>query len=463
MPNSQDKKWVILFRKRPKKGPKGPLKQIGPYSVKEVNDLLKEGKVQYQDYAWSKGFQSWERIKNVPEFQYKIKAEKIDKMKKSFPVEEHTLSKPLIKRSEVQAESKNTVNEIVPEEVENKDLVQEHQHNKAFGKIKEEENDFSEETSTEIRYLDQSDSEEFVKSEVFERTSVQEPSIKKELPKFYKMLSLSILVFSSSLLIFMTLPKWIKSSKKGLQKEAALTKVKKIAKVKKIKVRKKNKKAKVKINPKNEVIIKKKSPTFITTHTESLSTNSPQLRVVTNGTAHFSIKIRLWAKMGGIVKKPGYYKFWKYNPKGGEILVKLDALNLSSGTYHYEVSYGDIQNKGKFFLGQWNKKFQQDLWQQKKRNSFYKIEEKRILYISLKRVDKIIKAFVQTKGLVKSRHYSKLLSKLNTLKRSDSFKRKSPFSKVWQGIWALRDDLVQRRYKENELLSRNKNLMNQIF
>lgn len=68
-PNPQDsgaKEWVLLKRNSSDKG--SEFKQLGPFSHKQLLQLIDEGSVKFNDYVWRQGMESWVKISQVEDF-----------------------------------------------------------------------------------------------------------------------------------------------------------------------------------------------------------------------------------------------------------------------------------------------------------------------------------------------------------------------------------------------------------
>ncbi len=61
---TDEKEWVLLV---PSKEAQSAL-QEGPFSISELNDLLRAQKISAQHYIWKPGLSGWCRLKDRPEF-----------------------------------------------------------------------------------------------------------------------------------------------------------------------------------------------------------------------------------------------------------------------------------------------------------------------------------------------------------------------------------------------------------
>jgi hypothetical protein len=57
------REWVLLVKGKEKKRV-----QKGPFSVAEIRDMLRVGKLKVSDYVWRKGMKEWYRLQSFPEF-----------------------------------------------------------------------------------------------------------------------------------------------------------------------------------------------------------------------------------------------------------------------------------------------------------------------------------------------------------------------------------------------------------
>ncbi len=67
---SQDKQtpdWVLLKKVKTEKS--SEFKQIGPFTVAQVIELIDQGEVRFSDFAWKKGYPTWAKISEVKEFE----------------------------------------------------------------------------------------------------------------------------------------------------------------------------------------------------------------------------------------------------------------------------------------------------------------------------------------------------------------------------------------------------------
>lgn len=60
------KDWVILKKVQSEKGQE--YKQMGPFSVEQVLTMLDAGDIQFVDFAWKKGMESWVKVNDLKEF-----------------------------------------------------------------------------------------------------------------------------------------------------------------------------------------------------------------------------------------------------------------------------------------------------------------------------------------------------------------------------------------------------------
>lgn len=65
--NSEEKEWIVLLFNA--ENPEGL--QQGPYSINEVNSMLRDGRVSLEDYVWRTGLSGWVHIKDRAEFAVK--------------------------------------------------------------------------------------------------------------------------------------------------------------------------------------------------------------------------------------------------------------------------------------------------------------------------------------------------------------------------------------------------------
>lgn len=61
--NPTVQEWTLLYRK---KGSEAPV-QSGPYSLNDIQDMIKAGKANTEDYIWRTGLTGWLQIKDGPE------------------------------------------------------------------------------------------------------------------------------------------------------------------------------------------------------------------------------------------------------------------------------------------------------------------------------------------------------------------------------------------------------------
>ncbi|MCB9026811.1 MAG: DUF4339 domain-containing protein [Bdellovibrionaceae bacterium] len=63
--NSHEEQWIV-FMDRPEER-----KQIGPFSTLQVQEMLKDNSIQFEDYIWKEGMSEWYPIKTIHEFKAK--------------------------------------------------------------------------------------------------------------------------------------------------------------------------------------------------------------------------------------------------------------------------------------------------------------------------------------------------------------------------------------------------------
>ena len=62
--SEEEKEWIVLMPQAEKSG----LHQEGPFSVREMKDLVKKGVLNLEQYAWKSGLSGWCRLQDRPEF-----------------------------------------------------------------------------------------------------------------------------------------------------------------------------------------------------------------------------------------------------------------------------------------------------------------------------------------------------------------------------------------------------------
>lgn len=74
------KPWVVLQRRTEK-----PLDfaTSGPFTTEEIRGAIQSGAIAYGDYVWKEGFQEWQRIGTVEEFNRRLQARAEEKKKKA--------------------------------------------------------------------------------------------------------------------------------------------------------------------------------------------------------------------------------------------------------------------------------------------------------------------------------------------------------------------------------------------
>ncbi len=65
-PSADDKEWVILKKVASEKGKE--YKQLGPFSVEQVFQMIDRGETKFTDFAWKQGMETWVKINDLDAF-----------------------------------------------------------------------------------------------------------------------------------------------------------------------------------------------------------------------------------------------------------------------------------------------------------------------------------------------------------------------------------------------------------
>lgn len=302
--------WVVLVRRG-----KGQYLQNGPFSTKDIQNHLRDGRLRFVDYVWKVGMTEWVKISDVAEFKTKKKTPKIDKID---PIERSEKTLPEIPK--ISYAKQNTTefsnNPFRADEGKEIRLIE-----IDLDPLEPEEVKPPEEIEKKTEpATDQKQEKDFIRPFIFEA---------KKKNQWMMLVSAALLSFLVAILYQVN--KRPESNTKIVTEKAPEKELKQEPKV----VAKEATEDAIEVTqPKQEVIKEeRKEPRQI-----SFLLDGDQLEVQSDGSTHYPLRLVLVGLPGQLQEGRLWFRAMLLRPKNGSTRISLSEMNIVPGIYRIRLS-----------------------------------------------------------------------------------------------------------------------------